>query len=451
MKAITSLVLAATLAVPAHPASNAIADQIRTIIGNNRGLDGPGCVIGVLKGGKEFLVVADGAADIAAKKPLDADTQIYTASVAKQFTALAIAQLVVTKKIGLDDDIRKYLPEMPQYRSVVTVAMLLHHTSGIRDMLYLGTYAGYETSAGVSRADALQLVSSQSDTVFVPGTQHRYSNSGYLLLSEIVARVSGVSFADYMQKKVFAPMGMSRTRVLAGARSGDANAAHGYVPDGAGFRLADTHPFYGGAGGAVTTISDLAKYDYDINVAHVVWTPAIAKIMLAPGKLADGTPAARDDRTYAGGLSLNGPWIQHGGAGEGFKNMVAWLPGGELSVHVLCNNGAVVPSAVAEQVVDALGGYPTLRPATPAFAGRYASDALPVIYTLTPNGEARVILEIAPRPGGPGHRRVVELSKGPDGSFTAKGFHILLDTDQHGFLLGQDRDRAGLLHFDRID
>ena len=111
--------------------------------------------------------------------------RIYTASVAKQFTVLAIAQLVVAGKIGLNDDIRKYLPEMAQYRVPVTVAMLIHHTSGIRDMLELGTYAGYEIATNVSRADSLKLVMSQTDTAFLPGTQYRYSNGGYLLLSLI--------------------------------------------------------------------------------------------------------------------------------------------------------------------------------------------------------------------------------------------------------------------------
>ena len=221
---------------------------------------------------------------------------------------------MVAEKIGLDADIRKYLPEMPQYRAPITVAMLLHHTSGIRDMLELGVYAGYETAGSVSRAESLKLVMTQPDTNFVPGSQFRYSNSGYLLLSEIVERASGVPFAVYMKENVFAPMGMKRTMVLTGARTTEPNAAHGYIPDGSGFKLADTHPLYGGAGGAVSTINDLAKYDHDINVTHKVWTPAIAKIMLAPGTLTDGTAAANSGAVYAGGLSLNGPWIKIGRA-----------------------------------------------------------------------------------------------------------------------------------------
>lgn len=451
MRKIVGLMVATALAVPAFSANEDVAGKIRAAIGNTKGLDAPGCAINILKNGKPAWFVADGAADIATKKPLNADTQIYTASVAKQFTALAIAQLAVANKIRLDDDIRKYLPEMPQYRAPITVRMLVHHTSGIRDMLELGAYAGYPTSTSVSRADALKLVFAQPDTAFMPGTQHRYSNSGYLLLSEIVARASGMSFADYMAKNIFGPLGMKRTFVLTGARTTDPNSAHGYAADGAGFKLADTHPLYGGAGGAVFTINDLARYDYDINVAHKVWTPAIAKIMLDPGKLANGAPAERDGMVYAGGLSLNGPWVQHGGAGEGFENMVAWLPEGRLSVHILCNNGAVVPQTMAEKVVDAIGGYPSIRPTSPSIAGRYASPDLPVFYTLTPQGDKKLTLAIEPRPGGLGHTRTVELTKAPDGSYSTRGFKILMDLDRRGFVIGQDRGRVGLLHFDRVD
>lgn len=451
MRKIIGLLLATTLAGPAFSAPDTNGEKIRAIIGATKGLEGPGCAVGVLKNGKSVLMVADGAADIAAAKPLNADTQIYTASIAKQFTALAIAQLVVANKISLSDDIRILLPEMPVYAAPITIGMLLHHTSGIRDMLELGSYAGYKTSTSVSRASALRLIFAQPGTAFVPGTEHRYSNSGYLLLSEIVARASGMSFPDYMKKHVFAPMGMKRSFVLDGARTTDANAAHGYSPDGAGFKLADTHPLYGGAGGAVFTMNDLARYDYDIQVAHRVWTPAVTKIMLEPGKLASGAPAAREGVVYAGGLGLNGPWVQHGGAGEGYKNMVAWLPGGHLSIHVLCNNGAVVPSTVAERVVDALGGYPSLRPAPLSPAGRYSSADLPVFYTLTPSGDAGMTVTIDPRAEGLGQKRTVALTRGADGSFTGKGFRIVLDTDRRGFQLGSESGRVGLLRFRRED
>jgi CubicO group peptidase (beta-lactamase class C family) len=350
----------------------------------------------------------------------------------------------------MGDEIHRFLPELPRYREPVTVAMLLHHTSGIRDMLELGAYAGYETSASVSREDALKLVFSQTETAFAPGTQHRYSNSGYLLLSEIIARVSGIPFAEFMQNRVFDPLGMRRTRILDGSRVTDVNSAHGYAPSGEGYKLADTHPFYGGSGGEVTTINDLAKYDHDIQVAHKVWTPEVSKIMLAPGTLASGAPAARGKSVYAGGLSLDGAWVHHGGAAEGYRNMVAWLPAGRLSVHVLCNNGSSDAAAITDRVVAAIGGFPPPHLATMDLAGRYASVDLPVIYTLSPVGTARLDITIEPR-GNIGRKRLITLTRAPDGSYMSKGFRLVADPDRRGFLLGDDRGRVGSLHFLRAD
>lgn len=449
MKTLIGAILTTALAAPTFAAPSALAGQIKALIPGEKGLDGPGCAIGILKAGKPFLTVVGGAADIATHRPIDPDTQFYSASIAKQFTALAIAQLVVAGKIDLNDDIRKYLPEMARYQAPVTVYMLVHHTGGIRDMLTLGIFAGYPKSSDVTREEALRLVYGQSDTVFPPGSQHRYSNGGYLLLSEIVARASGMSFADYMRDHVFGPLGMTRSQALSGARTTDPNSAHGYEAKGGGFEIADTHPYYGGAGGLVFTLRDLARYDRDIQVAHKVWTPAIAKIMLEPGKLADGSPAAARGSVYASGLGLNGPWIQHGGAGEGFKNMVAWLPDGRLTVQVLCNNGAVDPAKLAERVVAAMPGYPPLTPNIPSMEGRFSSADLPVIYSLKPKGDTELIVDIEPRDGTFGRKRHVELTKAADGAFSGRGFRIVPDDDRAGFTLGDIRSRVGLIHFRR--
>lgn len=199
----------------------------------------------------------------------------------------------------------------------------------------------------------------------------------------------------------------------------------------------------------VFTLRDLARYDRDIQVGRKVWTQAIEEVMLDPGKLADGLPAASRGVVYAAGLGLNGPWIQHGGAGEGFRNLVAWLPGGRLSIHVLCNNGSVDPAMIAEQIVDALASYPSLRPAMPPIDGRYASADLPVIYSLQAAGDAKLNVGITPRTAGLGRDLAVQLTKAADGAYTGDGLRILLDEDRAGFSLGDDRGRAGTIHFRR--
>lgn len=452
----TIVLLAAALATTplaaAPPAARTEEEaSIRAILANTRGLDEPGCATGLVQDGRLRRFVAAGAADVAGKRPFDADTLFYSASVAKQFTALAIAQLVVAGKVGLDDDIRKYIPELATRTPVpITVAMLVHHTSGIRDMLELGNYAGYPTSRDMPRAAAIKLVTMQRGTNFTPGSEFRYSNSGYLLLSEIVERVSGLSFAAYMKKNVFTPMGMKRTAVLEGARTADPDAAHGYLPKGNGFEIKDTHPLFGGAGGIVFSVADLARYDYDVGIGHKVWTPEIARIMLAPGKLASGAPAAMNGAIYAGGVVLDGDWVHHSGGAEGFLNFYARLPARNRAVIVLCNRGDVKPEQIARKIIALDATLPPLPERKQALAGRYASPDLPVVYELGAETADTLALTISPAPGAIGATRSVTLKKAADGAYDGDGFHLVLDNDRAGFAIGYDQRRSGVLRFRRV-
>jgi CubicO group peptidase (beta-lactamase class C family) len=451
IRSISMVLLAVTLASASPAQLPDEAASIRAIIGNSRGLDEPGCAVGLLQDGKLRRFVTAGAADVGQKKPFDADTLVYSASVAKQFTALAIAQLVVAGKIGLDDDIRKFLPEMQPTPVPITVQMLIHHTSGIRDMLELGNYAGYATSRDMPRQAALKLVMAQHGTNFIPGTEWRYSNSGYLLLSEIVERVSGMSFPAYMKANVFLPAAMKRTAVLEGARTSDPDAAHGYLPDGTGFKILDTHPLFGGAGGIVFSVADLARYDHDVGIGHKVWTPAIARIMLTPGKLTSGAPAAMMGATYAGGLVLDGAWVQHSGGAEGFLNYYARLPASNRAVVVLCNRGDVKPDQIARKIIALDPSLPPLPDRKQALAGRYASPDLPVTYELGTEAGDKLPLTIHPQPGAVGSTRAVLLTKSADGSYDGAGFHLVPDNDRAGFAVGYDQRRSGVLRFRKVD
>lgn len=151
------------------------------------------------------------------RAPLDGDTLIYAASISKQFTALAAATLATQGKIDLDADIRTYLPELPHYEIPVTTRMLMHHTSGIRDSLTLLFLAGFTGLEGVTKARALDLLLRQKATNFTPGTDWNYSNGGYLLLAEIVERVSGKPFADYVGTAILKPLGMKSSFFMSDA------------------------------------------------------------------------------------------------------------------------------------------------------------------------------------------------------------------------------------------
>ncbi len=234
---VTALCMSAlTPVVAAQPAHPAQAEAIRAIIDVPNPQSSPGCVAGIVQNGKTVSLQASGAADIATHRPLDPDTLLYAASVSKQFTAILIATLVEQKKITLDDDIRKWLPELPAYETPVTVRMLLHHTSGIRDSLDLLRLSGVLSFSKVPRKSALQLLYRQSNTNFRPGTQYKYSNGGYLLLSEIVERAAGMPFARFGQQTIFGPLGMKHSFFLADAPPTVANVAHGYPRAGGGHR-----------------------------------------------------------------------------------------------------------------------------------------------------------------------------------------------------------------------
>ncbi len=426
--------------------------RVRGIISDPRGTAAPGCAVGAFRDGKTLFVTAAGAADVATGKPLDGDTLFYAASVSKQFTALAAAKLIEQNKLSLQDDIRKYLPELPAYEVPVTVRMLMLHTAGIRDSLELIRLSGMGSAANSDKATALQLLFRQRSTNFTPGTAYTYSNGGYLLLAEIVERVAGMPFADYAKRAVLQPLGMKRSFFMNDAPPAGTNIAHGYVPVGDGFEVRDTYPTFSGSGGLMVTINDMAKFERDIAVGHKVWTPAVAKIMTTPGTFTNGAPAL-EERTglvYAGGLMVgprNGQYfVQHGGGAEGFKNMYARLPERKLAVALFCNRGDFVAQDKADAVIEAIEGDILTEAAAAADpSGRYLSDELQTTYELSVSGNELVAKLSSPfaRDGS-----TLTFKRNADGTFSAYGTRLVLDKDARGFTIVTDRVHA--LRFRRV-
>src|SRR5262245_35537457 len=228
-------------------AADVTVERLRSIVAYTEHEIAPGCAIGVFRGGKPDVLTAAGYADLEQRRPIDADTLFYAASVSKQFTALAVAKLVEAGKLSLDDDARRYLPELPQYQVPITIGMLLHHTAGIRDSLGLLTLAGMGTADKNSKEAVLQLVLRQQTTNFLPGSAYSYSNGGYLLLAEIVAKVSGMPFAAYAKRAVLDPIGMKSSFFLDGPPAALPNMAHGYVLANNKFEIRDTYPRFSGS------------------------------------------------------------------------------------------------------------------------------------------------------------------------------------------------------------
>lgn len=452
-----SVLAAFVVAVSAVPAFAIDIAQIRNIVGSGNGNDFPGCAFGIYENGKTVLTGGMGGADVAVGRGIDADTQFYAASDSKQFTAMAIAQLVVAGKVGMDDDIRKYIPEFA-YEHPVTVAMLMHHTSGVPDFFSLIRLTRATEFAGsvstVSREEALKLVLGMKNGNFEPGTRFSYSNGGYLLLSEIVERVSKMPFHEYVARNIFEKLGMKRSFVLHGRFSSDPNVAHGYVvKDGKPF-LADTYPLFGGSGGIEFTVNDIAKYARDINVEHKLWTLEVTKILLEPGRFSDGTLVeGMPGMIYAGGVFLGDGWISHGGGAEGFANFLAWFPARKIGIAFLCNNGSVGIykdiTGKVQQIADALSGLPSLAkpyPGLPSPDGRFASRDLPIFYDVK-QIDKTLTIDIVARDSGTNGKGFT-LSQQGDGSFQSQdGMHVTFDHARNTFELDDD---ALAMSFERV-
>ncbi len=431
-------------------ASPGEADRIHAVIADPAGMTAPGCAVGIFREGKTSEFVVAGAADTATGHAIDPDTQFYAASVSKQFTAMAVMQLVVQGKIRLADDIRVYLPEMAAYARPVTVAMLLHHSAGIRDSLALLAAAGATDISAPSRKQAMTLELAQKGTNFEPGTRFDYSNGGYLLLSEIVERVAKEPFDAYVDRMVLKPLGMTRSFIMHGARPGDPDLAHGTHLTGGKSEPSDDYPLFGGSGGLITTVTDLAKWDHDIDSGHKVWTPAITKLMLEPGLYNDGSPIRARGFGYGAAEFLGPQWFSHSGAASGFKNIYARLPAKRLGIAMLCNRGEVDPNTRADAIAAAIDeGLPkvseTMVPVR-KIEGRYRSDDLGVIYAVSTVPEG-ISADVLPVDGG-AKRATFLFKRVGDGSYVYSGIRLAPDEGNNGFSLEGGRLQ---LTFHRVD
>ena len=397
----------AAAAVAAEPA--ALQTTLQAIVGDPRTVTAPGCAAGVFRNGETIFLGASGSGDLASGTRLGADTPFYAASVAKQFTSLAAAKLIEAGKLGLHDDVRKYLPELPEYAAPITVQMLMNHSSGLRDSLVLLNLAGVEDASHSSLDQALKLMFRQKATNFVPGTAYSYSNGGYLLLGEVVARAAGKPFHIYAQEAIFGPLGMKGSFFIAGKPAPGA-VTNGYVPQDLGWKASNAFPSFSGSGGMITTVDDMARYDNDIVVKHKVWSTAVARTMLEAGSFTTGgtvTAPGFDSMPYAGGLAVGTrrgqPFIYHLGSFESFRTGYARLPDRGVGVAILCNRSDALPLRRIDEMLDTVEpGYlqpysqyrptaakPMTIPPSPVLPvpGAYRSDELDATYEVAVNGD----------------------------------------------------------------
>jgi CubicO group peptidase (beta-lactamase class C family) len=300
----------------------------------------PGASVLVLRDGLPIFRRAYGLADLEARIAAAPATNYRLASMTKQFTAAAILLLVENGRLTLDDPIRKWLPSLPAAADAIRIRHLLTHTSGLIDYEDLIPEA---TAAQLHDADALRLLEPENRTYFAPGTQYRYSNSGYALLALIVGRASGSDFATFLRQRIFGPLHMQNTVAFEEGISSVANRAYGYSFDGSAWKRTDQSLTSAvlGDGGVYSSIDDLAKWDaalYD------------NRLLRAESLRSAFSPATKTDDAevqYGFGWRITGESLWHSGETMGFRNVIVRFPTHRFTVVVLTNRDDPEPYFLA--------------------------------------------------------------------------------------------------------
>jgi len=330
--------------------------------------DTPGCALSITQDGVSVLERAYGLADLEQGVAIRTSTVFNVGSMSKQFTAAAILLLQEEGKLSLDDDVRRYIPELPAYGTPITLRQLAHHTSGLRDLPELLAYSGWNWVDDVPLARVLELLARQKRLNFAPGSAYSYSNSGYILLGEVVHRVSGQSLGAFSQQHIFEPLGMLHSRFYDHRSLIVPGRAAGYLKrDEGGYGA--WRPTYEivGDGGLLTTLQDLAVWERNLLQPRLGRDPRqLAAALMQPGTLNDGTPIEYGLALVSGdyrGL----PTISHGGAVPGYKAFMLRFPEQGAAIHVLCNAGDIPVRALAKSVADAYldGRFPRGPDAAP--------------------------------------------------------------------------------------
>lgn len=321
-----------------------------------RAYDGPvpGASVLVLRDGEPLVRRSYGMADLEAGVAVSPSTHYRLASVSKQFTAAAVLLLVEDGRIGLDDPARRWLPSLPHAAGAVTIRHLLTHTSGLVDYEDVMDPAG---TRQVHDADVLRLLESQDHTYFAPGSDYRYSNSGYALLALIVERASGQRYADFLRQRIFLPLGMRDTVAFEDGVSQVAHRAYGYSFEDAAWRRTDqsTTSAVLGDGGIYASIDELARWDAALYDERLLKAATLRQAF---------TPATKTDDPlvqYGFGWRITGDSLWHSGESIGFRNVIVRYPERHMTVIVLTNRNDPEPYETAKRIAAIVDEAATVR------------------------------------------------------------------------------------------
>ena len=316
--------------------------------------DSPGCALAIYHNGAIAYSHGYGMASLELGVPITPQTVFDIGSTSKQFTAFSILLLQQQGKLSVNDDIRKFLPEIPDYGKPITLHHLMTHTSGLRDYAGLFDLAGIPEQNLTNDQDAVDLIVRQKALNFMPGEEWDYSNSGFFLLSQVVNRVTGKTLRDFDQENIFRPLGMTSTQIFNDHTLVIPHRATGYSYDEERktFGVEMSNFEQTGDGSVQTSVEDLQRWDENYYTAKL-GGPDLIRQMQVVGKLNNGK-----EHTYAAGLEVSTyrgqPVVSHGGAWAGYRAELMRFPKQHTSVAILCNVAQSMPTVRAYRIADIL-------------------------------------------------------------------------------------------------
>lgn len=344
------LAACSTAAEPAPPATDDRIESVEHLISPWVSDDAPGVSVAISLNDELVFARGAGMANLEQSIPISPTSVFQVASVSKQFTAFATLLLVSEGKIELDEDIRTYLPDLPQTDTLITVRHLLDHTSGLRERGTLSAMAGWQEDDIRTQAQIRALVNRQNGVNFVAGTEIEYSNTGYGLLADLVEQVSGQDFHAFTKARIFDPLDMTQTQFPASRNALIVGRASSYYPDQNGFQNVIAANETTGSTGLYTTAIDLLKWAENFE-SKTVGDALVFELMAERFQAANG-----EDSTFAKGQELRAykgfdTW-SHGGTDAGYRSFLLRVPDQDLEISVLSNRTDFDKATFAFQLAD---------------------------------------------------------------------------------------------------
>lgn len=334
--------------------SQNLTHRIDSLITTHQSQNLPGGAIAVLSSNSAIYKNCFGTMDVEHNLKVNENTLFDLASVAKQFTAFAIMLLEQEGKLNLDEDIKMYLTNLPDYEHKITIRHLLQHTSGVASTDWLRIMIGSSFDEVWSHNNEIKLLKQYSQLNFKPNTQHVYSNGGYSFLASIVEEVSGMAFGDFLNQRIFKPLGMETALVNAYPSQKLVNNAHGYkINEGEVVKVSSTTDYSYGSGNIWASLNDMVKWGQNFFAPKVGNAEMINRITSKYNTLENG-----DSITYTYGFFVRKykgiKVVEHQGGLPGFRNYFLLFPNDNLIIVASFNNESINARGIVNGIADIL-------------------------------------------------------------------------------------------------